>query len=334
MRALVLSGFCSADHIRLAEVPMPQCEANDVLIRVAAAGVNPVDWKECEGYLEQFYGRYPDPWVPGYDAAGVVHQVGVGVTSFKIGDRVVAFSDRRESGHNGTFAEFVRVRSDAVSLVPDDVELTTAATLPTAGLTAYQAVTRPGKGALHPGDCVLIHGASGGVGSFAVQFAKAGGIEVAATCGSRNVDYVRSLGADLVLDHSAGGIVTAVRRWQPTGVKAVIDAVGGGTLTEALDALAPGGRLISITTLTQDGDVAGDIERAQRRGCTKIQSIIDFNRIGTDLKEMLDLLAARRIAPLPLETFSFEQGREALTHMKAGGVRGKIALVMEGAHAA
>ena len=109
MKAMVMAGFGSPSRASIEDVPMPPCRERDVLIELRAAGVNPVDWKECEGHLEPFYGSYADRWVPGYDAAGIVHAVGSQVTQFKPGDRVVAFSDRRENGHNGTFAQYVRV---------------------------------------------------------------------------------------------------------------------------------------------------------------------------------------------------------------------------------
>jgi NADPH:quinone reductase-like Zn-dependent oxidoreductase len=326
MRAAVMSGFGPPEKLHIAEVPMPACRAGDVLIKVAAAGVNPVDWKECEGHLEQFYGAYTDPWVPGYDAAGIVAAVGPDVRGFRPGDRVVAFSDRRENGHNGTFADYVRVLANAVAHVPDTVALTDAAALPTAGLTGYQALFAANKAGLSRGDSVLIHGASGGVGSFAVQFAESRGLHIAASCSARNIDYVRSLGAELVLDYARGGIVAAVRQWRPEGVDAVIDCVSGGTLPDALDALRPGGRLLSIATLTQDGDVAGDVARAEARGLTKILSIIDFDAVDRELGEMVALIADGQVAMPPVALFPLDAAPEALVQMKAGGVRGKIVL--------
>lgn len=326
MRAVIVSGFGPPECARVADVAMPECKADDVLIRVIAAGVNPVDWKECEGHLEQFYGKYPNPWVPGYDAAGVVHAVGSNVKGFKVGDRVVAFSDRRENGHNGTFAEYVRVLPNAVSIVPPSIDLVEAAAIPTAGLTGYQALFRSNKAALTAGDSVLIHGASGGVGSYAVQFAKARGLRIAATCSARNIDYVRSLGADLVLDYAKGDTVAAVRRWMPEGVHAVIDCVSGGTLPDALEALRPSGRMLSIATLTQDGDVYGDVERAARRGLTKIYSIMDFDRVAGELGEILDLMERRLVRTPPLTIHPLEEGPKALQRIKEGGVRGKIVL--------
>jgi NADPH:quinone reductase len=331
MRAALVSGFGPPDRsVHVGEAPMPVCGADDVLIKVAAAGINPVDWKECEGNLVPFYGAYADRWIPGYDAAGTVHQVGAQAKGFKIGDRVVAFSDRRENGHNGTFAEYVRVLSNAVSRVPPAVDLVAAAAIPTAALTGYQALHRPNKAALQAGDTVLIHGASGGVGSYAVQFAKALGLHVAASCSASNVDYVKALGAELVLDYAQGCIPAGVRTWRPQGLHAIIDCVSGNTLPDALDMLRPHGRLVSIATLTQDGDVQADIERARERGFTKVFSIMEFDRIGAELAEILKLMAAGLVMAPPMQRYPLEAAAMALQHMKQGGVRGKLVLQMSG----
>ncbi len=321
-----MTKFGPVEQLCIDDVPVPDCRAGEVLIRVVAAGVNPVDWKECEGHLQAFYSGYTDRWIPGYDAAGTICAVGSGVQGFTIGDRVVAFSDRRDSGHNGTFAEFVRVLAPAVCGLSANVGFFDAAALPTAGLTGYQALFRPGKAALRAGDSVLIHGGAGGVGSFAIQFARARGVSVAATCSKANGEYVASLGADRVIDYTREEVVDAVRRWRPDGVHAVVDCVSGNSLPFSLNALRPGGRLISIATLVQDGDVAVDAAAAAERGFSKILSIIDFDRIATDLGEMLHLMANGQVRAPPLTTYPLQAAASALQRMKAGRLRGKMVL--------
>jgi NADPH:quinone reductase len=329
MRALVMTGFGSpGKHSAVQSVPLPECKENDLLVRVAAAGVNPVDWKECEGYLKPFYAGYERQWIPGYDAAGVVEKVGANVSGFARGDRVVLFSDRRDNGHNGTFAEYVRVLSNAAAKVPAQVELGEAASIPTAALTGYQALIAANKAALQAGNFVLIHGASGGVGSYAVQFAKSAGFKVAATCRAENADYVTSLGADRVIDYSRDEIARSVRRWAPEGMHAIIDCVSGGTLPDAFDILRTRGKLISIATLTQDGDVVAETSRAADRGCEKILSIMNFDRIGEELAEILALMARGEVKSPPLTRYPLDRGAEALEHMKRGAVRGKILITM------
>ena len=324
MRAVVIKGFGPPSKARIADMPMPRCGSSDILIKVAAAGVNPVDWKECEGNLAKFF-HYPETWIPGLDAAGIVQAVGSNVTKFKSGDRVVAFSDRSK-GHNGTFAEYVRVLDHLAAVVPTSITLDEAAAIPTAAVTGYQALIRSNKGTLSMGDTVFLHGASGGVGSYAVQFAKALGLRVAASCSAKNIDYVRSLGADLVLDYSIGNLARAVRQWEPKGVDAVIDCVSGGTLSDALDALRPRGKLISIATLTQDGDISGDIKKTAQLGFTKIFAFVDYDQVGQELTEILALLNKGVIKTPPLTMYPLEAGPEAMQRMKNGGVQGKIIL--------
>jgi NADPH2:quinone reductase len=324
MRAVVVTGFGPPSKARIADMHMPRCEATDVLIKVAAAGVNPVDWKECEGNLAKFF-VYPETWIPGLDAAGIVHAVGSNVSKFRPGDRVVAFSDRGK-GHNGTFAEYVRVVENLAAVVPSSVTLEEAAAIPTAAVTGYQALIRPNKGVLSKGDTAFLHGASGGVGSYAVQFAKALGLRVAASCSAKNIDYVRSLGADLVLDYATGNLAKAVRQWEPKGVDAVIDCVSGGTLPDALDALRPRGKLISIATLTQDGDISGDIKKAAQLGFSKIFAFVEYDRVGQELAEILVLMDKKVVKTPPLINYPLEAGPEAMQRMKDGGVKGKIIL--------
>ena len=329
MRALVMTGFGPpGKNTAVQSMPLPECKANDLLVRVAAAGVNPVDWKECEGFLQPFYPAYEKHWVPGYDAAGVVEKVGASVSGFVRGDRVVLFSDRRDNGHNGTFAEYVRVLANAAAKVPAQVDLSEAASIPTAALTGYQALIAANKASLKEGNFVLIHGASGGVGSYAVQFAKSAGFKVTATCRGENADYVTSLGADHVIDYSRDDIARSVRRWAPEGVHAIIDCVSGTTLPNALDVLRTGGKLISIATLTQDGDIAAETARAAERGCQKILSIMNFDRIGEELAEILALMARGEVKSPPLIRYPLDRGADALEHMKRGAVRGKIVITL------
>ena len=194
-------------------------------------------------------------------------------------------------------------------------------------LTGYQALHRPNKAALKAGDSILIHGAAGGVGSYAVQFAKAAGILTAATCSAQNADYVATLGADHVIDYRQGNLAKAVKSWRSDGVDAIIDCVSGNTMPDALDALAPGGRLISVATLTQDGDLVRDGEAAAARGFSKIISIMEFDRIDQELAAILDLLDRKIVKTPPILRYPLNEGREALIRMKQGGVQGKIVIV-------
>jgi NADPH2:quinone reductase len=328
MRALLMQEHGALEKLTLADVPMPECRPDDVVIRVAAAGVNPVDWKEVTGLLARYYGYYTGSWVPGYDAAGIVHEVGANVRDFAVGDRVVAFSDRRENGHNGTFADFVRVLSSVVCKLPDAVDFLSAAALPVAGLTAYQALYRADKGGLRSGDFVLIHGASGGVGSWGVQLAKALGLRVAGTCGSRNVEYVRSLGADLVVDYTQQNIFDAVKQWSPGGVHGIVDAVGVGTLRRGLDLLQPNGRWVCIMTSAVSEEMKEEAREAERRGMRKLHTIMNFDRINQEFEEVLAFMSEDKIRVRPLVIYPLREARMALQHVMEFGSRGKVVLTM------
>ena len=197
-------------------IPKPEPAPGEVLIRVAYAGINPADWKDREGYLSQFYDIH-FPHIVGFDAAGTVDRVGEGVTAFAPGDRVLTVS-RVGQGGQGSYAEFLPVPADRVAKIPDELPLVQAAVLPVAALTAWQALFDEARGKLQPGQAVLINGGSGGVGTFAVQFARQASARVAASCSGANADYVRQLGADLAIDYRQGRMPEAIAGWAGGGV--------------------------------------------------------------------------------------------------------------------
>ena len=208
MRAIATNRFGGNDVLELTEVPDPIVGPDTVLIRTKAVGLNPVDWKSVRGGLEA---RFPChfPLVPCWDVAGVVERVGPSVTEFAAGDEVMAY-DREDHVQWGTLAELVGVPIRGVALKPPALGWAEAGALPLAGLTAYQCVIAAGVG---PGDTGLVHAASGGVGSFAVQFASWAGARVIGTAGPANHDYVRSLGAEPVA--YGDGLVDRVRDLVP-----------------------------------------------------------------------------------------------------------------------
>jgi NADPH2:quinone reductase len=196
--------------------------------------------------------------------------------------------------------------------MPHSLNFAQAAAISVASLTAFQALFHAEKGGMIPGQKVVINGAAGGVGSFAVQFAKSGGLLVAATCGTANVAYVRSLGADRVIDYKTDDLCQAVHDWSAEGVDVVVDTVGPATLPQGLDVLRPGGRLIDILTMTADGDIECDRMEAERRGFRKIVTLIDFERARESM---------RAITMLPLE-----DAARAHQMIDTGHVRGKVLL--------
>ncbi|VWB40925.1 NADP-dependent oxidoreductase [Burkholderia arboris] len=323
MRALLIDRVGHSDAFRLADVPAPKPGPGDVLIRVAYAGVNPADWKCREGFLGAFM-QYTFPFVIGFDAAGIVEAVGDGVAGFEPGMRVFAQTDVG-AGRWGAYAEYVAVRHDSVVRLPDAVSLAEAAATPTPALAAWAGLFD--DGGLRAGQTVLVHGGAGAVGTFAVQLAAQAGARVAATCSARNRDTVESLGAEIAIDYRAGNIDAAIRTWAPGGIDLVLDAVGGGTLPDALDLLAPGGTLVNIMTLA-----AGDAERlaatgaeAARRG---LQVALTYSRMpsGATLASIAERLGRRALRVPRFDSFPLEQAARALDLVQTGEAKTKFVL--------
>jgi NADPH:quinone reductase-like Zn-dependent oxidoreductase len=225
MRAVRLHAFGGPDVLKIEETPRPEPKSGEVLIRVHGAGVNPVDWKIREGYT-----NHKLPLVPGWDVAGVIEKVGPEVTSLKPKDEVYGYFDL---SRNGAYADYVAVPAEEVALKPKSLDFTKAAAVPLAALTAWQGLFD--VGGLKPGQKVLIHAAAGGVGSFAVQFAKWKGAHVIGTASGRNVQFVRELGADEVIDYTKTAFEEAV-----DNVDLVFDTMGGETQKRSWQVLKKG----------------------------------------------------------------------------------------------
>ena len=241
MRAAFYSEYGTSDVLQVGELPDPVTGPDGILLRVAAAGVNPVDYKIRQGYLD---GAFPShfPIVPGWDAAGTVAAVGPAVTSFAVGDRVLGYV-RKDDVQHGTTAELVRAGERHLAPLPDEVSFEAAGALPLAGLTALQAVEAAGIGA---GDTVLIHAAAGGVGAFAVQLARLRGARVVGTAGESNADFLRSLGAEPVT--YGDGLVDRVRSLlDGAPVTAALDFIGDSAITDSFALVQDPTRVVTVT---------------------------------------------------------------------------------------
>ncbi len=239
MRGIAIEEFGGAETLTLRDdLPTPPVGLDTVLVRVKAAALNPVDWKIREGFLA---GAFPHhfPLVPGWDLAGIVEQVGPAVRDFAVGDEVIGYV-RRDDVQYGTYAELVPAPERTLAGKPAGLTMTEAAGLPLAGLTAYQVLTE--ALAVQPGERVLVHAASGGVGSFAVQIATALGAHVIGTASARNHGYLRDLGAAETIDYSAGPISKQLEE----KADAVIDLVGGDALEDAPAQVDDPSRIVSI----------------------------------------------------------------------------------------
>ncbi|GHB10941.1 NADP-dependent oxidoreductase [Streptomyces chryseus] len=305
MKAIIYRTYGAPDVLEYADVPNPKLGPDAVLVRVRAAAVNPVDWKIQAGYLDSALDAV-FPVVPGWDVAGVVEQVGVGVTEFAPGDEVMGYV-REDFVSRGTFAEYVAAPVRTLARKPAALTFEQAAGLPLAGLTAYQALTGPLN--VGEGDTLLVHAAAGGVGSLAVQIARALGVRVIGTASERNHDFLRSLGAEPVT--YGDGLADRVRALAPGGVDAVLDLVGGDALKISPELLAPGGRLASIA----DGAVVG-------LGGTYVFVRPD----AADLTALAELAERGALAVEVAAVFPLEQAADAMRLSMEGHTRGKIAI--------
>lgn len=320
MRAVVMDRLGSSEVLQLSRVQRPEPGPGEVLIRVHNAGVNPADWKCRQGYLSQFI-TYAFPFVLGFDLAGTVEECGEGVCGFPEGTRVFAQSDVG-AGKWGSYAEFVCVSQDSVVQMPDNLDFAQAAAVPTPALAAWAGLFE--DGGLEKAQKVLIHGGGGAVGTFAIQFAKVAGAQVAATCGASNRNYVESLGCELSIDYRAQDILAATRQWAADGVDLVLDCVGCGSLPDSLDLLRPGGMLVSILTLAE-GDAGPDHVGAAQRG---LRTAVTYSKMpsGAPLGRIAALLASGQVHPPRIEVLPLEHAAKAHDLLQSGKAKVKLVL--------
>lgn len=316
MKAIVMKGFGGTEALIWQEIPTPTPAPGEVLIRIRAAGVNPVDWKIGEGGLARLF-PCAFPLIPGWDAAGTIAALGEDVSGFAEGDRVWSFC-RKPVIQWGTYAEYVTMPAHAVALMPGSLSFSQASAIPLAGLTAWQSLFDVAQ--LRPGQTVLIHAAAGGVGSLAVPLAKWAGATVIATARTANHHYVRSLGADHIIDYTTDDFVTAVKALAPTGVDLAFGTVGGDVLTRSYDVVRAGGLLISITDKT-------DKVLAESRGIRVKYVFVKPD--GPQLQRLAGLLDSKTLQPPEIMEIPLTQAAEAMELSKSGHVRGKITLTVD-----
>ena len=273
MRAMAIEKFGGSDVLLPMDLPRPTPGDGEVLIRIVSAGVNPVDCLVREGRLAEFW-PHRFPLVPGWDVAGVVDELGPGTQAVRKGDKVWGYAVKPVVQW-GCYAEFVTVSESNIAPMPAKLLFEEAAAVPLAGLAAYQALF--GESGRRSDGTVLVHGAAGGVGHFAVQLAREAGITVVATAGADNLGFVQGLGAARVIDHASEDFVEATRRFCPEGVDLVLDTRGGDVFRRSLSLVRPGGRLVTLVeppdaVEAAAGDVDRDIDvgRAPRRPTRRI----------------------------------------------------------------
>jgi len=322
MRAIVQEGYGSADALHLRDIPRPIVAEGRVLVRVRAASVNALDWHSVHGGLMiravSTLMRQKDEPVRGVDVAGVVESVGPGVTRFGPGDEVFGNAP-------ASFAEYALAREQGLAPKPRNASFEQAAAVGVAGRTALQGLRDHAQ--VKPGQRVLVNGAGGGVGTFAVQIAKALGAHVTAVTGTRNVDLVRSLGADEVVDYTKADFARSSARYD-----AIIDVAANRSLSDLRRVLVPGGTLVLVGASKAGGmAIFARIGSAFVRSRVLRQRIIFFVAKSTlaDLVVLKELIEDGKVRPAIDRTYPLSEGVEAVRYLGTGQARAKVVITMD-----
>ena len=307
MKAAYIKQYGDVDNLIVGDVPKPSISSSQVLIKVMAAGVNPVDFHIRNGMLEDS-GTHELPLVLGWDAAGIVSEVGQHVTDFKLGDEVYVYSPLTEQGAQ---AEYLAVDANVVADKPASLSFIQSAAVPLAALTALQALTTHGE--LQKGQLVLIHNASGGVGSFAVQIAKHLGAYVIATGSQAKKDFIMGLGADEFIDYKQDDFEQHV-----SNIDLVFVAVGGNNIVErSLVVIKPNGRLISLLDEINE-------KKAQSQNIHYARMIVEPSKIG--LNTIADMLESNQLQVTIDSVFSLDDAKKAMIKSESARATGKIVI--------
>ena len=310
MKAAYYEKFGDLNQIKVGELDKPESTEGEVLIKVKAAGVNPVDAAVARGMLKDAIPA-EFPVIPGWDVAGVIEDRGYSARRFSKGDKVYAYARRPKIKH-GTFAEYISIPESYVAKCPDKLSMDEAGGVPLTGLTAYQSIFDAGK--LKGGETIMILGASGGVGSIAIQLANWKGATVIGVAGSTNQDYMKDVGADYTVDYSKGDVGEAVDDIAPDGIDMIFHCSRGDSLAQSHNRLKEGGRLISITN-----------SDPKRRDDVHFQYV--FVEPNAAQLEHLSELADSDALKVPVsKTFKLDDAQKALQEIESLHTRGKTVI--------
>jgi NADPH:quinone reductase-like Zn-dependent oxidoreductase len=329
MKAFIVDRYgSSGDNLRAGDMPEPEVREHDVLVEIHAAGVNALDSKIRAGEFKLIL-PYRLPFILGNDVAGVVVRVGARVRKFKPGDEVYARPDKNRIG---TFAEFISINEDDLAPQPKQLTMEEAAAVPLVGLTAWQALIEVAN--VQEGQKVFIHAGSGGVGTFAIQLAKHLGATVATTTSAANIDLVKRLGADVVIDYRKDDFEEVLHDYD-----VVLNSLDNETLKKSLRVLKPGGKLISISGPPDPGfaqeigkpwilrPVTRVLSHRIRKAAKRSQvsySFLFMRASGDQLREITSLIDAGIIQPVMDRVFPFESTNEAVAYVEKGRAKGKV----------
>jgi NADPH2:quinone reductase len=315
MKAIVIDEFGGPEKMELRERPLPALAPDEVLVRIAYAGVNPVDWKIRDGLMQKIF-PHRFPLTLGWDASGTIERVGRDVSPTRIGESVYAYC--RQYGtpvERGTYAEYIAIPADMAVPAPRNLSAAQAAGLPLPLLTATQGLFDAGN--LKEGETVLIPGAAGGVGGMAVQIARHAGARVIALASSANHEFVNSLGAHEALDYRHDNLKERLATLASGGADLLFDCVGGSYLSDGLALLRKGGRMVTIAGMPDEA-------RAAELGVSARRIVATAN--PAQLRVAATLFESGVLQPLPVEQLSLRDVAVAHAKSKAGHVRGKIVL--------
>jgi NADPH:quinone reductase-like Zn-dependent oxidoreductase len=306
MKAIVVHEYGGPEVLKHEDMPRPEPKEDQILIRVIAAGVNPVDAMIRSGMFAK-YEKDVFPIIPGADVAGVVEKVGRKITKFKAGDAVFAYVSLKGGGG---YAEYALATEREASAKPKSLTYVEAAAVPIVALTAWQALVDTAK--LSAGQTVLIHGGSGGVGTFAIQIAKARGAKVIATASTANQDLLKQLGADVTIDYTKQKFEDVAK-----DVDVVLDSVGKDTLARSYGVVKKGGIIVSIVARPDQTDLDKHGIRA---------AAINVEPSSNELAEIGKLIDQKKIKVIVSQTFPLSEGMKAQEQVATGHTRGKIVL--------
>jgi len=326
MKAAYINHYGKLEQIQFGKQPKPTIQDDEILVKVHAVSINPLDLRMVEG---EFKAVLPVqfPFILGNDLAGVIVEVGSGVHNFKVGDEVFAKTDAQ-----GCFAEYTSLKETSVALKPSNLSMTQAAALPLVTLTAWQALVEIAQ--LKRGQKILIHAGSGGVGSIAIQLAKHLGANVATTTSAKNADWVKELGADIVLDYKTTNFAEVL-----SGYDVVFDTQGGKTLEHSLQVLKPNGTVVSIAG-PPDKNMAQAIganwimskiipllslsirAKAKKRGIHYHFLFMQPN--GEQLSRIAELVETQKMVPVLDRVYDFTEFSQAIQHVDGGHTKGKV----------
>jgi NADPH:quinone reductase-like Zn-dependent oxidoreductase len=314
MKAIILKGFGGVENLVTEEVPLPAIKDNELLIKVRAFGINPVDIKTRMGKGQAEKLKEHPPMILGWDVSGTAIKTGKSVSAFQKGDQV--FGMINFPGDGRAYAEYVAAPDSHVALKPSNISFVEAAAASLAALTAYQLINK--KFNVGPDDRILIHSAAGGVGHYAVQFARNRGAYIAGTASASNRDFVLGLGASIHIDYENENFEDIVKE-----MDFVLDSIGGDYIDRSLKVLKAGGRIITIPS----GATAGIKEKAEMHGMNGSTFLV--NSDGGDMREIADLLSQRRLKSVVSSVYSFNDIKLAHIQIESGKTRGKIVVSLE-----